>query len=222
MSLVITFRINIKWAFQISAVSWIYCRKPRLKGFQLWFQQANKLIIQKYAWWSRWSMFQQKRKFNWKSQESELRCWVLSLYHGGCVVSEDSSGGHWQGRFANRASCVLHSEVKHTLPLCVWCLGKYFHFWHVEVICIFLSFVHMWQFCLFVATSGNSKREQVWVGNVVSGDPGELQLWRLRLYLCCFHFLQGKDKFQHQNAFWNRNVPVIQCGLASGMGSHEL
>lgn len=43
MSLVITFRINIKWAFQISAVSWIYCCKPKLKGSRLWFKQANKL-----------------------------------------------------------------------------------------------------------------------------------------------------------------------------------
>lgn len=43
MSLVITFGINIKWAFQISAVSWIYCCKPKLKGSRLWFEQANKL-----------------------------------------------------------------------------------------------------------------------------------------------------------------------------------
>lgn len=43
MSLVITFRINIKWAFQISAVSWIYCCKPGLKGSRLRFKQANKL-----------------------------------------------------------------------------------------------------------------------------------------------------------------------------------
>lgn len=98
----------------------------------------------------------------------------FSIPWGTCGVCEVSDG-HWQGGFANRVSCVMH-----TLPLCVAPLVSVLA--NIFICDMWRSFVHSCVLCtcdnsaFVVAVSGDSKREQGWVGKMVGGDPGEMQL----------------------------------------------
>lgn len=64
--------------------------------------------------------------------------------------------------------------------LCVWYLFVSI-LENIFISDMWKSFAYSCALCMcdnsaFVTVSGNSEREQVWVGKVVGGDPGELQL----------------------------------------------